>query len=865
MIRTPQVGPDTPRLFKLVAPAAFLFCLIALLPVCALSQAPASGARFTGTVEDPSGARIVAATVVLDTGTPEQRSTETDASGTFVFRNVRTGAHTLQVRQTGFKFFSDRIVVPSQQTTAFQVVLSIAATQEITVSGEADQLSTESSENQNSNSLDSKSLAALPLLDNDYIATMSLFLDSSALGTSGVAVVVDGMEVRDGAVPASTIKEIKVNQDPYSAEYSRPGRGRIEIVTKAPEPRYHGTFNFALRDSALNARDYFAETRAPEQRRSYEGYFTGPIRGSKSTFFTVSVEHNADDVQSAVDAFLPGNVNLKENVQSPGRYLRGAVRVEHYLREDSSVSFQYSYRDGSKRNQRVGGFVLPEAGANNDVRTDEAVIKARHMLTPKLLNQFTLYVGHAADVTTSINDAPAIVIPDYFTGGGAQADVSKTELYFAGSDTVSYANGRHMIKAGVSVPDLTRRGNNDFTKKLGVFTFDTLADYPNNPSRFVQQQGDGRLRFTEKVVSGYVQDDIRVRPELMISLGLRYDWQNLIGGNNNFAPRLSFAFSPKRLQKTVVRGGAGIFYDRTGPAPVADLLQYDGQRLIKYVIQNVPGYAIGYPDAFLNGIPLPPPSVIRLAPGTRLPYMLQSSIGIEQQVARKTMLTVTYSNSRSIDLFRSLYYPSQTLDPAFGVIRQIESKGRQTSNALEVQMRGSVTRYFTGQAQYRLSSAQNNTSGIGYAPADPYNPGADWGRADWDRRHTVTLLGSFDPGRLLKLGVTLQASSGQPYTEVLGTDANDNSVNNDRPLGVGRNTLQGADSVKLDLRWSRDFHLLSGKEKSPTATLALDAFNVLNITNYTSYVGNLGAGQRFGEPSASAPARRLQLGVRLAF
>ncbi len=846
--------------------ACFFFFLVGSSPQSVSGQAAAVLTQLSGTVEDPSGARVVACEVVLDSGTPGQRLELTDASGVFVFKNVRAGAHALRVRSPGFKLFSDRVVVANQQTKPFKAILSIAAAQEMVVSSEVDQLSTEPSENQSSNSLNDKSLATIPVLDNDYIAAMSLFLDPGAVGTGGVTVVVDGMEVRDSQIQASTVKEIKVNQDPYSAEYLRPGRGRIEIVTKAPEPRYHGTLNFTFRDSVLNARDAFAAVRAPEQRRNFDGYLTGPVRGIKSTFFNASLEHNSDDVQSAVDAFLPGDINLRENVPSPARYLRGAVRVEHYLKEDNSVSAQYSYLSMSKRNQRAGGFVLPEAGTNNNVRTDEGVIKARHMLTPKALNQFTLYIGHAEDVTTSINDAPGIIVPDYFTGGGAQANYSKTELYFAGSDTVSYATGRHMIKAGVSVPDFTRRGYDDFTKRLGVFTFDSLADYPNHPSQFIQQQGDGRLRFTEKIVSTFVQDEIRVRPDLMFDLGLRYDWQNYIGSNNNLAPRMSFAFSPAGLgQKTVIRGGAGIFYDRTGPSPVADLLHYGDQQLTKYVIQNSPEYQIGYPDAFANGIPLPLPSVVRLGPGTRLPYMLQSSIGLEQQLAKKTTLTATYIHSRSVDLFRSLYYPSQALAPAFGVTRVIEAKGSQNGDALELQVRGNATRYFSGQVQYRLSSTDNNTSGIWYAPSDPYNPGADWGRADWDRRHTLTLLGTINPGKLLSLGAVLQASSGQPYTETLGTDSNNNSINNDRPNGVGRNTLQGAGSVKLDLRWSRDFRLLSGREKHPTATVAVDAFNVLNKSNYTSYIGNLSAGLRFGEPSSAASARRLQLGVRLAF
>jgi hypothetical protein len=142
--------------------------------------------------------------------------------------------------------------------------------QGVTVDEQTDQVSTETSQNLNAVSMNQKSLENLPVFDQDYVGTMSRFLDAGAIGTGGVTIVVDGLESTRVPVSPSAIQEVKINQDPYSAEFSRPGRGRIEIIPKPGSPEYHGAVNVIFRDSALNARDPFAVTRAPEQRRIFE-------------------------------------------------------------------------------------------------------------------------------------------------------------------------------------------------------------------------------------------------------------------------------------------------------------------------------------------------------------------------------------------------------------------------------------------------------------------------------------------------------------------------------------------------------------------------------------------------------------------
>jgi TonB dependent receptor len=334
------------------------------------------------------------------------------------------------------------------------------------------------------------------------------------------------------------------------------------------------------------------------------------------------------------------------------------------------------------------------------------------------------------------------------------------------------------------------------------------------------------------VLGGFVQDEVRVRPNLSLSVGLRYDWQNHFNhDNNNFAPRFSFAYAPGNGGKTVVRGGFGTFYDRTGPGPISDVIRFDGQRLRQYVITSP-----CFPDPLCGDqvLAAQPSGVVRLAPDVIIPFTAQYGVGVERQLLQGLMLTVGYIGMRGVDLFRSrdVNAPLPPLfaarpDPDFSVMRQIESTGRLTSNALEVGLRGQLTPYFNGMIQYVFGRAWNDTSGIAAFPASSYDLSGEWGRADFDVRHRLNLLGTLKAGKYFNLGMALTLNTGPPYTLTTGRDDNKDGQALDRPAGVGRNTLEGPDYAQLDLRWSRDFFLVKAKkDHGPTLTAAVDAFNV---------------------------------------
>jgi hypothetical protein len=382
--------------------------------------------------------------------------------------------------------------------------------------------------------------------------------------------------------------------------------------------------------------------------------------------------------------------------------------------------------------------------------------------------------------------------------------------------------------------------------------------------------------YWQKEVSLFVQDEMRVRPGLSIALGLRYDWQNYISNPKNFAPRLSFAFAPGKSRKVVFRGGAGIFYETTGQAAIADMLRFNGQTLQQIVLSKP-----SYPNPFTAGgvAQTLPSSIVRFGPDLRLPYNLQYSFGLETQLQKSTTFTATYVGMRGFDLFRSrdLNAPLPPLyvqrpDPETGTLREIESAGNLTSNALKLTVRTKISRFFNGMAQYTLSRSYDDTAGIAAFPANQYDLAGEWSRSNSDSLHFFYFYGTLNAPKGVSLGASLSVHSGQPYTMTTGTDDYGTTFANARPAGMPRNSLEGPGSTTLNLRLAKEFSLVTAKtgkrkkdeKKGLSATVAVDAFNVLNHVNLGRPVGNLSS-PFFGHSISAGSPRRLQMLVRFQF
>src|SRR5207248_8247569 len=283
----------------------------------------------------------------------------------------------------------------------------------------------------------------------------------------------------------------------------------------------------------------------------------------------------------------------------------------------------------------------------------------------------------------------------------------------------------------------------------------SLAEYTaGRPYSLVAQRGDGHVAFLEKVVGLFAQDEIRVRPNLSLDIGLRYDWQNYFHDDDNFAPRASFAYAPGESGKTV------------------DLVGSKGISMFRSRDVNAP----------------PPPDF----------------------AARP--------------------------DPGNGVVRQIESAGTLDAVSMQVTLRGQVTRFFNGSAEYSFGRAYNDTSGVGWMPPNSYDLSSEYARADFNQRHRFEAFGTLTPGAGVTIGVSASLGSGRPYSLTTGLDRFNTGTANARPPGVPRNSLEGPGFADLDLRAAREFTLPAAPGRKHSFTLGADAFNVLNHVNYSYFV-----------------------------
>src|SRR5437899_790449 len=808
------------------------------------AQPPRSGQTVIGVAVDGTGAVLPGAQVDLMSGPAIVQTTSTDPTGTFRFVGVPPGRYEVRVRYEGFQPTAIKVTVGGRTPSPLRIALPLAnVTQEITVSNQAPEIGTGAASKSEAGAVDQEMLAALPMFDQDYIATLSRFLDSGSIGTAGPTLVVNGMEVSALRVSASAVQQIKINQDPYSAEYARPGRGRIEILTRPGSQDYHGEANIIFRDAALNARNAFAPTRPPERRSIVEGMLGGPFGGAGRTSFLLSGHDEMEDQQAVVFAIGPSG-EVHDVAPQPNRQSLLAFSITRQRSERITFSIRPNLEYESDRNRGVGGTTLASAGTNFEHNEQQITYTQQTIVRPTLLHQVQLLVGHEREPYASASPARGLVVSGAFTGGGGQVDLLRTELHMQLTTSLAWTRNRHLIQTGFQLPDWSRRGFYDRSNFGGTFYFASLDAYSaGTPYSFVQQRGDGDLAFLEKQVGAYVKDDWQVRPGMTASFGLRYDWQNYFHDTNNFAPRASFAYAPGNGKTNVIRAGAGVFNDRSGPVAIADLLHYRAGGLVRYVISDP-----AYPDPFQSpGASAPPPSIVQLAPDVRIPQTLQYSVGIDHQLRKTTTLSVTYTSSRGYDMFRSRDVnappPPSFLarpDPSLGVVRQIEANGRQQSDSLQATLRGKVTRWFNGQMQYTFSRARNDTNGIGSYPANDYDLSGEWARADFDRPHRFLLLGRLTPWKVADVGLGLMMTSAGPYTELLGGDVYNNGRGRARPNGVARNTLEGAGFASVDLRVSRELKIgRVGGSDGRAMTLGFDAFNLLNRVNYGAYVGTL--------------------------
>jgi Carboxypeptidase regulatory-like domain/TonB dependent receptor len=891
---------------------------IALLLPCPVFATNSSSAAAPpapavhGVVADPSGAIVPNAEVdLLDPNGSVAGTIHSDGEGNFNLVAPHSGSFTLVVSEPGFDTVRTPVVIAAPVTGAaaatapaaaaipalVHIVLPIAAVAStVRVNGDNSEDFSSPEDNHDSSVMTASDLKALPIFDNDYATAMSAFLDSSVGDTAGTGLMVDGVEANRATVSASAIKEIRINQDPYSAQYYWPGRGQMEIITKSTADHYHGQFNFLFRDSAMNAQNALAPSKPFEQRQNYEGHVTGPIPHMPKYSFLGSFNRVIYDQDSVIDATVaptPDNPNgiYEANVYTPSRDTEFSTRVAHEFREGVSGYVQYSYQDSTSQNEGVGGQTLASAGYNNQYREDDFVAHLDQTLSATTLNQVSLVGEHDFNRNSNVAEAPQVNVAGDFETGSAQADSLGTEYNFRVYDMMTWTRGRNTIKAGAGTPHIDRRAYDDNTNELGSYTFGptlasdgvtvlqtALQNYANNlPSGFGENTGVVHFIYHQQEMGAFVQDQFKANSRFSITPGIRYDWQNFLATRRlGFSPRVSFAWVVDEDSKTVVRGGGGIYYDRFGSGPLLDLARYGNaaRRSLSLSLDPATEPATGcVPITNCYTLSAQPPNLAQLEPNAKIPYQMQYGLSIERQLGEKATGVVSVYSARGIDAFRSVDINAPTPqsgytvrpNPAYARIRQMQSAGFWDGDGMDVSYRGRLNKYFTGFGRYTWSHYDSNTGGIGWFPQNQYDPNDEWSRTGFDRRNRLGMYAMFNPESVLNLSAGVFANSGSPWTVTTGTDAYGDDLFNTRPDGVARNSETTPNYVDLDVRWGHDFAFTPNKDdEAPRVGFSAGAFNVLNHPN-ASWIDTVETSPEFGEVTSVNPPRRIQLGMRLQF
>ena len=773
-------------------PLAVLALFLSLAP--AWAQAP-SAPSLRGTVTDPSGAAVPGAVVQLR-GTGGEHRAKTGTSGQYAFPSLAPGKYRIRVAAKGFTLATKQDLA-IDHAAVFDAQLAIQTeTQVVNVDDRVRGVSAEPGSNGGALVLGARELAALSD-DPDELAMQLQALAGPAPGPDGGQLYIDGFS-GGNLPPKSSIREVRINSNPFSPEYDHPGFSRIEIFTKPGSDSIRGQAFGQFNDAVLNSRNpLLTESSRPPYRTQFYGLnIGGPLKKNKASF-TFDVEHrrigeNAFVLATTLDSGL-NPVGINQAVATPQSRTDISPRIDYALNGRNALTVRYRDLQIGLDNQGVGDFNLASR-AYNETQSERVVqITETATLSPRAINETRFEYMHSTLRDTGAGSAPGIYVQGAFYGGGATVGDSGTVTNSWELTNIStWSKGRHTLKWGGRVRQslLTDTSRRNFG---GTFTFLTLAQYRETlglqhagytgaqieqldagPWQFSLNAGTPTAGVSQADAGLFVNDDWRVRRTLTLSAGLRFEVQSNLGDRTDWAPRVGIAWGidghGNRPAKTVLRTGAGIFYDRIPLAATLNNLRYNGTTQQSYAIPE-PTFFPAIPAAGVLQASQQPQQLRPVFAGIRAPRMFQSSAGIERQVSKSARLTVTWIDTRGVHLLNSRNVNAPIDGVYVFVDRSLrlltESAGFSRLNQVVANANVNYKKLFLF-GYYSLSYGKDNNEGL---PADPYNLRAEWGPSSYgDMRHRTALGAAIPLPWKLTVYPFLVANSGQPYNITTGLD-----------------------------------------------------------------------------------------------
>lgn len=807
---------------------------LCLYAASALAQAGANAAGIRGEVTDPSGASIPGATVTV-TGQGIRREAGTGEDGRFLMDGLPPGKYTVRITAAGFTPFEARNVnAAAGRTVAVKSQLAIKSELQAVTVADTDAISVDPAEaTAGAIVLRSEDLNVLSDNPDDLASDLQALAGPSA-GPNGGEIFVDGFS--GGKLPPkSAIREVRINQNPFSAEYDRLGFGRIEIFTKPGADRFRGQAMFGFGDESLNSRNPFSPTRAPYQTRQFGGTFGGPL--SKKSSFSLDLERRAVDENAVINAtVLDASTFLaqpfSQAVVTPQTRLFFTPRIDYQLSPKHTLVGRYTYSRSDNENQGIGQFNLAERAYDTRDRDHGVQLTETAVVSSRVINETRAQFLRSRTAQDGDNTVPTLSVLDSFTTGGAQTGLAsnrsdRVELH----NLTSMALGAHTLKFGGRVRSswLTDISPNNFG---GTFTFaggpgpaldannqvvpgstiqlTSLERYRRTllfsglgmtmaqiralgggASQFTLSAGDPAASVRQTDLGVFIEDSWRLRPQLTLNAGLRYENQTNIASNFNLAPRIAIAWGLDggngKQTKTVLRSGFGIFYDRFQESLTMQAARFNGTRQQQYFVPN-PNFYPAIPAAAALAANVQTSTQRIVDSNLEAPYIAQFVVGVDRQLPKSTTVSVNFVNSRGVHMLRTRNINAPVAGTAAlpfgnaGNLYLYESTGFLNQRQLMVNFNTRFHPRVMLFGFYMNGRANGDTDGVGSFPANSYDLSSEYGRTTFDVRHRFLIGGMLRPkSGGVSLSPFIIASSGAPFNITTGRDANGDTVFNDRP------------------------------------------------------------------------------------
>jgi hypothetical protein len=825
-----QFGGNTTFEVRLRRSLGLLVLAAAVFSQSAHAQVDRS--TLTGTVHDATGSTLPGAQVLAKSAsTGLERKTLTNESGIYALPDLPVGTYTVIFSAAGFQ--SARYATVEQavgQTRILDAVLQVAGKDlQITVTEALPRV--EQSSASLGQGIEQRAVQDIPLNGSSWSSLTALVpgaidqggstqrsIRFAGRGRDEMNITFDGVDATGIvnqaqkayvrlAIPTGSIAEFRVDTMLPTAEYGDASGAQIAVASAAGGNSQHGSLFEYFRNSYFDARSPFDQTPGPLPFRlnQFGGTFGGPVWKNR-TFYFFDFEAIRQVQDQTLIGFVPSDALRSQIVtQSPalaqilGAYPRGTgaissagvqqyvgagrsvdneysamMRLDHHFSDATSAYIRFNYDDATTT-APLGSLADRQ---QNNAKPLNGAAEILHVFSPTLVNDFKFGTNQMVSHTYILTPLPYTVNVSGFTALNSSKTSNQDGRTFGWLDNVSLIHGRNVLKAGI---EIRRVGINEGNSFDGTLTYSTLANFMANnldTATYLALLPLKRMRKTSYF--GYIQDELRLRQNLTINAGLRYEFYNafhettgravpfdfetcggfcpanspfLFPANNNIDPRVGLAWSPLRTNgRTVFRIGYGIYHEDA---------QLDDQNFP--TANDVPRYTLTRGAQFPN-LSYPFESLLANATGVASPkdqvrnrkdtYAQEWSVAIQQELPASFTGMISYIGTKGTNIMNRSYVnlinPMTGLRPypQFGQIELRAKDSNSEFNGLQLSVRRFLRRGWLMSGNYMWSHAINDGSlGSGVEDVFPENVSCrrcDRASSDQDARHSFSVFSVYE-------------------------------------------------------------------------------------------------------------------------